>query len=152
MSGKDRSLFADNRAFVGNPADYGVRGLSSRGGGRKSGLWFAILSSADESPSDTERSSSLDELGIGGRFACGSEWMVVIELGEGAASRTQARGFFVELSCMPSQTSNFRKEASVGARRGGGWEALGAIKRASSGPDRHGHTGQEDPDRGGSRW
>lgn len=32
VSGKDRSLFADNRAFVGNPADYGVRGLSSRGG------------------------------------------------------------------------------------------------------------------------
>lgn len=78
--------------------------------------------------------------------------VVVIELGEAAASRTQARGFFVGLSCMPSQTSNFRKEASVGARRGGGWEALGAIKRASSGPDRHGHTGQEDPDRGGSRW
>lgn len=71
----------------------------------------------------------------------------MIELGEAAASRTQARGFFVGLSCMPSQTSNFRKEASVGARRGGGWEVHGAIARVGSSPDRHGPTVQEELDR-----
>lgn len=67
--------------------------------------------------------------------------VIVIELGEAAASRTQARGFFVGLSCVPSQTSKEREAASVGARRGGGREALDAIERVGASPDRHGPTG-----------
>lgn len=74
----------------------------------------------------------------------------MVELGEAVASRALARDFYVRLSRVSSQTSNSREAASVGARRGGGWEVHGAIERVGSGPDRHGPTGQENPDRGRS--
>ena len=77
--------------------------------------------------------------------------MVVIELGEAAASHALARVFCVGLSRVPTRTSNCCKETRVEARRGGGRKALGAIERAGSSPDRHGPTVQENLDRG-SPW